>query len=837
MASKKKGDSNNKNNQNSNSGNKKGGGEENRPDAAQIFPCEISSEMKDSYLDYAMSVITSRALPDIRDGMKPVHRRILYTLHQMGLTHMAKFRKSAAIIGNVMGRFHPHGDAAIYDALAKMAQSFNYRYPLIIGQGNFGSIDGDSPAAMRYTEAKMASISSEMLKDLEKETVEWRSNYDGTRQEPELLPAALPNVLLNGILGIAVGMATRIPPHNLKEVANALIHLIDNPSATTEDLLEYIQGPDFPTGGIIFNKSDIYHAYAHGTGGVVVRGEAEIVEQKGGNFQIVISSLPYRVNKADLIMKIADMVKNRKIEGIKDLKDESTKDIRIVVSLKPSAQPQNVLNYLYKHTQLEDIFHFNMVGLLDGVPQGFSLKSILENFVEHRRLMVKRRTEYELKKAQDREHILLGLKKALDNIDAIIKLIKSAKDAPTAHANLMKKYNLSDRQATAILEMKLQKLAGLERQKIEQELKDIQDLIKRLQAILKSKKKILNIIKDELNKAVEQHGDERRTKVVSHEVKTITPEDLVPDEESVMVLTEGGYIKRTRPDEYKKQKRGGVGVVDLNTKEEDFVTKMLTTSTHNNLLFFTDKGKAYQLKMYEIPEGKRSTKGKSIMNFLSLNADEKVTSVLAIPKEFSKEISLMMFTRDGWVKRVSPENFREVRKSGLIAINLVQDDKLINARFAERGSDTLMMTAKGQAIRFKVSDVRQMGRTAAGVRGIKLSKEDYVIGADIVQKGADKKCEAIVLTTVGYGKRTYVGNYKVQKRGGSGIKTAKLTNKTGDLIAMRVIGSEEELVVISQKGQVIRTDIKEIPTLGRQAQGVKVMKLRAGDSIAALICL
>ncbi len=804
--------------------------------AAKVIDREITTEMKDSYIAYAMSVITARALPDIRDGLKPVHRRILYTMHQMGLTSSSRFRKSAAVIGNVMGRYHPHGDSAIYEALVKMAQNFSYRYPLIIGQGNFGSVDGDSPAAMRYTEAKMAKVSSEILRDLEKDTVTWRENYDGTKKEPTLLPSVLPNVLLNGMLGIAVGMATSIPPHNLNEVVEALIYLIDNKKATTEDLLKFIKGPDFPTGGIIFNKKDIHHAYANGKGKVIARGKAEVVEEKAGSFQIIISSIPYRVNKADLIVKIANLVKNRKIESIKDLRDESTKDIRIVIDLKTGSQPQAVLNYLYKNTQLEEAFHFNMVGLLDGVPQSFSLKSILEHFIDHRREVVRRRTEFELRKAQAREHILLGLKKALDNIDSIIKLIKASKDVSVARVGLMKKFKFSEKQANAILEMKLQKLAGLERKKIEQELLEIQKLIKRLKEILSSDKNILKVIKDELKQTTKQYGDERRTKVVMREAKSINPEDMIPDEDSVMVLTAGGYIKRISPNEYKKQKRGGVGVIDLNTKEEDFVTKMLTTSTLSSLLFFTDKGKAYQMKMYEIPEGKRSTKGKSIMNFLSLTSDEKVTSVIAIPKKLEKERTLFMFTKEGIVKKVAVDDFKDVRKNGLIAVNLGANDQLISARFSEVGSSVIMVTAKGQAIRFSESDVRKMGRNAAGVRGIKLSSGDSCVGADVIKEQADRDSSIITLSTIGYGKKTPVNKYKIQKRGGSGVKAIKITNKTGDLTASRVINLEKGLVVISKKGQVIRTDISEIPSLGRQTQGVRVMRLRAGDYIAALIC-
>lgn len=806
--------------------------------AKGIVHQSITEEMRASYLDYAMSVITARALPDVRDGLKPVHRRILYSMHEMGLTAGSKTRKSAAIVGDVLGKYHPHGEGAVYESLVKMAQDFTMRYPLAIGQGNFGSIDGDGAAAPRYTEAKMSKLAEEMLRDIQKETVEFQPNYENNRKEPKVLPAAAPNLLLNGTLGIAVGMATNIPPHNLREVCEAAIHLIDNPKASNDDLLGFVKGPDFPMGGIAFNKKDIAHAYVNGKGGVVVRGDADIVEDKKGTFRIVITSLPFRVNKAELIKKIAELVHAKRIEGIKDLRDESTKDVQVVVELKNSAQPQKILNYLYKHTQLEETFHYNMVALVDGVPQTLSLKSMLEEFAVHRGEVIRRRTQFDLARAEEREHILLGLKKALDHIDAIIKLIKAAKDVPTAHAALMKQFKFSERQATAILEMRLQKLAGLERKKIEDELTELQALIKKLKDILSSPKKLLGVVKHELSELVEKYGDERRTKIVAGGVKALSVEDLIPDEESVLVLTAGGYIKRTNPDEYKKQKRGGVGVVDLNTKEEDFVTTFLRASTHADLLFFTDKGKVYQIKMYDVPEGKRATKGKSIMNFLSLAADEQVTSVLAMPKDVKKgSLSLMMVTKEGVAKRVAAESFYDVRRSGLIALKLGAGDALIAARFVEKNDEVVVVSKEGQSIRFTASDIREMGRAAAGVRAIKLAKGDVVIGAATVQKDMEDP-HLLVLSNVGYGKRTTLKEYKVQKRGGSGIKTARVTSKTGKLMASRVVfGAEGELVVVSKKGQVIRVDLKEIPSLGRQTQGVRIMKLRSGDSIASLIVL
>lgn len=804
-----------------------------------IIAQSITGEMEAAYLDYAMSVITSRALPDVRDGLKPVHRRILYSMRLNGLTSSAKFKKSATVVGDVLGSFHPHGDTAVYESMVKLVQDFTTRYPLVIGQGNFGSIDGDSAAAYRYTEAKMSKMSEEMLRDLEKDTVNWRPNFDGTKKEPIVLPAAVPNLLLMGGLGIAVGMATNIPPHNLREVADATVHLIDNPKATTDDLLKFIQGPDFPMGAIAFDKKAIAHAYANGRGGVVVRGEAEIVENNKG-FSIIITSIPFRVNKADMQEKIANLVRDKKIEGIREMRDESTSDIRVVIDLKTGAQPQTVLNKLYKHTQLEDTFHYNMVALVDGVPQTLSLKAILEEYVKHRTEVIRRRTEYDLKKAQDREHILLGLKKALDHIDKIIKLIRAAKDVPTAHAALMKEFKFSEIQAQAILDMRLQKLAGLERKKIEDELAAIQKLIKELEAILKSKVKMMNIIKADLLEIAEKYGDDRRTKIVKGGVKQLNPEDLVPDEESVLVLTKGGYVKRTNPAEYKTQRRGGVGVVDLNTKEEDIVTTLLTTSTHSDLLFFTDAGKVYQAKMYEIPEGRRATKGKSIMNFLPLESEEHVTSVLPVQKEAWDEgdRSLLMVTKEGVVKKSDAISFKDVRRSGLIAISLKEGDSLISASFVAKGDEVSLVTRNGQAIRFTEEDVRQMGRTAAGVAAMKLGKGDHIVSAGILKNG-DKDREILIVTELGFGKTTPAKEYKVQKRAGSGIKTAKVTDKTGKIVRGVIITGEDredgELVIMSKKGQVIKLPLKQVPTLGRDTQGVKVMKMRAGDSIASVV--
>jgi len=805
-----------------------------------VIDQSIVSEMRSSYLDYAMSVITSRALPDVRDGLKPVHRRILYVMKLNGLTASAKFRKSATVVGDVIGSYHPHGDVAVYDAMVKLAQEFATRYPLVLGQGNFGSVDGDPPAAYRYTEAKMSRITEDVLKDLEKETVDWADNYDGTKKEPTVLPSGAPNLLLNGTLGIAVGMATNIPPHNLREVVAAAIALIDSPEATTEDLMQHVKGPDFPLGGIAFNQKDIMHAYTTGKGGVVVRGEAEIIEDKKGT-NIVITSIPFRVNKADLITRIAELVRDKKLEGIKDLRDESTTDIRVVVELKGTAHPQAVLNNLYKHTELESTFHYNMLALVDGVPQTLSLKGMLEAFVDHRHTVVKRRTEYDLRKAKEREHVLLGLSKALDHIDEVIKIIRASKDVPTASAALIKKFSFTEIQTAAILAMRLQTLAGLERKKIEDELSEIQKLIKTLEKILSSSKNIFAVVREELEALSERFGDDRRTKIVKGGVKNISVEDLVPDEESVLVLTQGGYIKRTNPLEYKAQKRGGVGVIDMSTKEEDVVTHFVAASAHSELLFFTNYGKAYQLKMYEIPEGKRATKGKSIMNFLALAGDEKVTGVLAVPKGAERDaLSVFFVTEEGVVKRVEAKSFADVRRSGIIAINLKGNDKLISASLAEPTDSISLVTSKGQSIRFAVEDVRAMGRTAAGVRGMTVKKGDTIVSAEVVS-GAQKDGELLIIMDKGYGKKTSLSEYKVQGRGGSGIKTAEVTAKTGEIIGAKVLtGTDEqaeEIVIISKKGQVIRVSTSEIPCLGRATQGVRVMKMREGDSIASMVAL
>ncbi len=808
------------------------------PRTTGVVTREIVTEMKESYISYAMSVIMARALPDVRDGLKPVHRRILFAMNELGLSASAKTRKSALVVGDVLGKYHPHGDMSVYDAMVGMAQDFGIRYPLVVGQGNFGTIDGDNAAAMRYTEAKMSKLAGEMMRDLDKETVDWRGNYDQTRKEPIVLPAVVPNLLLNGTLGIAVGMATNIAPHNLTEVVGATLHLIDNSDATNEELMQFIKGPDFPTGGIVYADKEMNHAYASGRGGVVCRGEAEIVEESSGKAQIVITSIPYRVNKSSLIENVVELVRDKKVEGIKDIRDLSTKDIRVVIDLKQGVHPQKVLNYLYKHTQLETTFHYNMVALVEGVPQTLSLKSLLSEFIAHRDIVVRRRTAFDLRRAEEREHILLGLKKALDHIDKVISTIRASKDTETAKLNLMKEFKFSDLQAAAILEMKLQKLAGLERKNVELELKEKQTLIAELKDLLAHPKKILAVIAKELSEIKEKYGDERKTRIVKGGVKTISEEDMIVEKESMLVFTAGGYVKRTDPTEYRTQKRGGVGVIDLETKEEDFITMLIGANTHSDLLFFTNLGKAYQIKMYDIPEGKRATKGKSIMNFLSLGAEERVMSILPVSKDKkSKEQYLMLVTENGTGKKMSYEHFKDVRRSGIIAIKLGKDDALKSAQLVEKGDEVMLATAKGQSIRFKEADIREMGRTAGGVRAMKLGKNDAIIGVDIVKKEMSGGAVFLTMSANGLGKKTPLKEYKVQKRGGSGIKTAKVTPKTGDLIVASVVTTEEELIAMSKKGQVIRTELKSVSTSGRQTQGVTIMRLREGDGIASVVCM
>ena len=802
----------------------------------------IVDEMSKSYLDYAMSVIVSRALPDVRDGLKPVHRRILYAMWSVGLRASGKFRKSATVVGEVLGKYHPHGDSAVYESMVRMAQDFSMRYPLVRGQGNFGSMDGDNAAAMRYTEAKLSAISEEMMFDIEKDTVAFVPNFDGSHKEPRVVPAKLPNLLLNGTMGIAVGMATNIPPHNLKELAAAIEHLIANPDASIEDLAQFVKGPDFPTGGIIYNKQDILTAYATGKGGVVLRGKADIEEMKGGGFQIIVSEIPYQVNKADLVEKIADLVRDKKVEGIRALRDESDKDgVRIVIEMKKDAYPKKILNSLYKHTSLQTTFHFNMLALIDGIqPKVLTLKMILEEYIKHREEVVKRRTQFDLNKALERAHILEGLMIALKNIDEVIKTIKASKDKEVAKISLIKKFKLSERQATAILEMRLQNLANLEQLKIENELKEKTKLIKELEAILKSVAKIRNIVNDELKELAEKYGDERKTAVVPHAVGEFSMEDLVPNEETVVMMTRDGYIKRLEPDTFKVQARGGKGVMGLTTKEEDTVEFMFTSQTHNDILFFTTKGRAFQLKVYEIPQASRIAKGTPVVNFLQLIGGEQVSSILPLDKAvFSKY--LFFATEQGLVKKVELEAFKNVRRSGLIAIKIKDDDKLIWVKPTSGADHIQLVTAQGQAIRFKETDVRDMGRGAAGVIGIRLHKSDRIIGMGIAKTDKERKRNYQILTIMahGFGKRTDLNAYKIQGRGGSGIKTAKVTDKTGNITNAFLVNADsmegKDLVIISENGQVIRTPFKSVSVLGRDTQGVRIMRFKEdSDRVAGV---
>ena len=795
----------------------------------------VENVMEDSYLRYSMSVIVSRALPDVRDGMKPVHRRILYSMNSEGLRSSARHRKSANVVGSVMGKYHPHGDSSIYDAMVRMAQPWSMRYMLINGQGNFGSMDGDPPAAMRYTEAKMAHLADELLADIDKETVDFRDNYDGTTQEPSVLPAKLPNLLLNGQLGIAVGMATNIPPHNLGELIDATVAQIDNPEATLDDLLKYIKGPDFPTGGVIFGKDSLRTAYATGRGGVVVRGIAEVVEGAKGRHQIIITEIPYGLNKASLIEKIADLYKEKKISGISDLRDESARgDVRIVIDLKKDAYPKKLLNQLYKLTPLQMTFHFNMLALVDGIqPRILGLQDIIGEHIKHRQVVVRRRTEYELRKARERAHILEGLKIALDHIDEVINTIRSSETTDEAQANLMKKFGLSEIQAKAILAMQLRTLAGLERKKIEDELAELLKTIAELEAILADEAKILAIIKDEFLAIKKQYADERRTRVINQELGKMSDEDLVPDEQVVVTLTSANYIKRSSVAEYKKQGRGGKGRRGMTTREEDVIEHVVNASTHDYLLFFTNKGRVFRIKTYEVPMASLSAKGIAIVNLLQLQPEETVSAVINVSKQDGGEGgNLFMCTVRGVVKKTPFEQYQNVRSSGLIAINLDDGDELKWIRMTNGDNEVVISTSQGQAIRFHERDVRPMGRVSRGVRGIRLRTGDQVIGMDIVQAGSS----IFVISQSGYGKRTKVAQFTAHARGGVGIRSAVVNSKTGKLVGVKTLTGEEdqEVIIVSSQGQTIRLGLKDIPELGRATQGVRIMRLNDGDEVVSL---
>jgi len=798
-----------------------------------VEPRSVEDIMESSYLTYSMSVIVARALPDVRDGLKPVHRRILYTMHEEGLRPTSKYRKSANVTGTVMARYHPHGNVAIYDAMARLAQPWSMRYMLIDGQGNFGSMDGDPPAAERYTEAKMMKAAEELLVDIEKDTVDWVDTYDGERKEPSVLPAKLPNLLLNGQLGIAVGMATNMPPHNLSELVDATVHQIDNPDATLDDLLEHLKGPDFPTGGVVYGQDSLRTAYATGRGGVVVRGVAEIVENDKGKSQIVITEIPYGLNKSSLLEKMYDLYKDKKIIGLSDIRDESSRgNVRIVIDLKKEAYPKKLLNQLFKLTPLQGTFHYNMLALIDGIqPRVLGLQDILVEHIKHRQSVVRRRTEFDLRKAKERAHILEGLKIALDHIDEVIAVIRSSQTTEEAQENLIKKFNLSEIQAKAILEMQLRRLAGLERQKIEDELAELMKLIGHLESILADEKKILAIIREEMLELKEKYGDERRTLIVKNELGKMSDEDLVPDEPVVITLTVANYIKRSPIAEYKKQGRGGKGRRGMVTRDEDAVDKLLNASTHDFLLFFTNKGRVFRLKTYEIPATNLNSKGIALVNLLQLQPEEKVSYVVNISKTSDNEGNLIMCTVKGVVKKTPFSQYQNVRASGINAINLDEGDELRWVCMTNGKNEILISTANGQAIRFDEKDARPMGRVSRGVRGIRLRTGDEVIGMDIVKEDS----HIFVISEQGYGKRTKVSQFTAHARGGVGIRSAVVNSKTGKLIGVATLKDEEhEVIVISNSGQTIRLGLRDIPEMSRATQGVRIMRLNDGDKVSSM---
>ncbi len=792
----------------------------------------VEDVMEDSYLRYSMSVIVARALPDVRDGMKPVHRRILYSMDKNGWKPGSKFVKSARITGDVMGKYHPHGDVAIYDSMVRLAQDWSTRYLLVDGQGNFGSMDGDPPAAQRYTEARMAKAGAAMMEDIEKDTVPFRDNYDGSEREPEVLPAKLPNLLLNGQIGIAVGMATNIPPHNVSEIIDATVQLIDKPDSTLDDLLEHVHGPDFPTGGVIYGRESIRTALATGKGGVVVRGVASIEEDKKGTPQIIISEIPYQVNKAGLLEKIAELYKDKKISGIRDLRDETARGVvRIVIDLKKDAYPKKLLNQLFKMTPLQQTFHYNMLALIDGIqPRVLGLQDILQEFLKHRQNVVRRRTEFELRKAKDRAHILEGLKIALDHIDEVIKTIRASQTTDEAQINLMKQFKLSEIQAKAILAMQLRTLTGLQRKEIENELAELIKLIAELEGILADEKKILKIIKTELLEMKKQFGDERRSVVIPNELGKMSDEDLVPDEQVVVTLTSANYIKRSQMADYRKQNRGGKGKRGMTTREEDVIEHVVNASTHDFLLFFTNKGRVFRIKTYEVPAVGMNAKGIAIVNLLQLQPEETVSSVINVSKNVTG--NLLMCTVRGVVKKTPFEQYQNVRQSGLIAINLDAGDELKWIRMTTGDNEVVISTQQGQAIRFHEKDSRPMGRVSRGVRGIRLRTGDQVIGMDLVEAGSS----IFVISENGYGKRTKIAQFTPHKRGGVGIRSAVVNKKTGELIGVKTLSGDDtqEVIIISKNGQTIRLGLKDTPELGRATQGVRIMRLNDNDRVVSL---
>ena len=792
----------------------------------------VENVMEDSFFRYSMSVIIDRALPDVRDGMKPVHRRILYSMGEKGIRPGSKFQKSARIVGDVMGKYHPHGDTAIYDSMVRLAQDWVMRYQLVDGQGNFGSMDGDPAAAMRYTEARLGRIGDVLLADLDKDTVDFRDNYDGSEQEPSVLPAKVPNLLLNGQIGIAVGMATSIPTHNLGEVVDATIVLIDDPEATLDDLLKHIKGPDFPTGAVVYGGAPMRQAYQTGRGSVTMRAVAEITETKRGRHQIIVSEIPYAVNKANLIEKIADLVKDKKITAISDLRDESARgEVRIVIDLKKDAYPKKVLNQLYKLTPLQSSFHYNMLALVDGIqPRVLGLRDILAEFIKHRRIVVRRRTEFELKKAKARAHILEGYKIALDNIDEVIKTIRESYD--DADRRLIERFGLSEIQAAAILAMQLRRLQGLERDKIEEELRQLRELIEQLEAILADENEILKIVKTELLEMKEKYGDDRKSRMINHELGRFSDEELIPEEESVILLTTENYIKRTLLSEYRRQNRGGKGKRGMVTKEKDVIDRLIPTSTHDWLLFFTNRGRVFRLKAYEVPAASLQAKGVAAVNLLQLQPEEKITSIIKLAQSSEADNYLFMATIKGTVKKTALKDFANIRTNGLNAINLDEGDELRWIQETNGSQDIIISTSAGQAVRFNENHVRAMGRAARGVRGVRLRPDDNVVGMDVV---GDDKQKLLVIAANGYGKKTEIANFEVKNRGGIGVKAAVVTAKTGPIVSVKTLPDNVcDALMISNGGQTIRVSLKDIPTLGRTTQGVRIMKMSAGDSVASV---
>jgi len=794
----------------------------------KVVPVSLEEEMKSSYIDYSMSVIVARALPDVRDGLKPVHRRVLFGMHELGLAHNKSYKKSARIVREVLGKYHPHGDTAVYDSMVRMVQDFSLRYPLVDGQGNFGSVDGDSPAAMRYTEARLAKISEEMLRDLDKNTVDFASNFDDSLQEPTVMPAYLPNLLINGASGIAVGMATNIPPHNISEVIDGIIAQIKNPDISIEKLMKFITAPDFPTAGIIYGYTGVKDAYMTGRGRVVIRAKANIETQKNSRENIIITELPYQVNKASLIEKIAELVREGKLSDISNIRDESDRDgMRIVIELKRDAQPAVVLNQLFKHTSMQTTFGVILLALVHGVPKVLNLKEIIQHFLAHRMDVLIRRTKYELDAAEKRAHILEGYIIALDNIDAVIETIKKSKDVETAKLNLMKKFKLSEIQAKAILDMRLQRLTGLERKKIEDEYREVIKLIEKLKGILESEEKRNLIIKDELLAIKEKYGDERRTEII-YNYEEFSLEDIIAEEDVVVTISHQGFIKRFPVSGYKRQGRGGKGVTGAGTKDDDFIEHMFVASTHQYILFFTDRGRCYWLKVHEVPDAGRTARGRSIINLLEKEKDENITAFVAV-KEFKDDQFLMMATEQGTIKKTVLSAYGNVRKGGINAINLNSGDKLIAVKMTDGGNDIVIGTHNGFAIRFNEKDVRDMGRTATGVRGVKLSKGDKVVGLLVIRRPGTS---VLVVTDKGYGKRSDINDYRITHRGGKGVITVKTTDKVGRMISMMEVVDKDELVIISTQGMVIKQNIKDIRIMGRNTQGVRVIRLNEGDSIA-----